>query len=175
MYSFPNLERDLHFLITNFSSLEFPFDNSFVGSICWLIIFPQLFTHTVTISTRSFGIFCLRYLDHSNIWAFPCGSAGKESAWNAGDLGLTPGLGRSPGEGKVYPLQYSGLENFMHCIVMGWQRVGYDWVTLTLTRDLPQTEGHLQTENKEMRENIPYKLKSKETWSSNMCIRQNRV
>ena len=41
---------------------------------------------------------------------FPYGSAGKESAHNAGDLGLIPGLGRSPGEGKSYPLQYSGLE-----------------------------------------------------------------
>ena len=39
---------------------------------------------------------------------FPCGSAGKESAHNAGDLGSVPGLGRSPGEGKGYPLQYSG-------------------------------------------------------------------
>ena len=44
---------------------------------------------------------------------FPCGSAGKESACNAGDLGSVPGLGRTPGEGKVYPLQYSGLENSM--------------------------------------------------------------
>ena len=42
-----------------------------------------------------------------------CGSDGKESACNVGDLGLGPGLGRSPGEGKGYPLQYSGLENFM--------------------------------------------------------------
>ena len=42
---------------------------------------------------------------------FPGGLAGKESARNAGDLGLTPGLGRSPGGGKGYPLQYSGLEN----------------------------------------------------------------
>ena len=50
---------------------------------------------------------------------FPCGSAGKESACNAGDLGLIPGLGRSPGEGKGYPLQYSGLENSMDCIVLG--------------------------------------------------------
>ena len=48
---------------------------------------------------------------------FPCGSAGKESAHNAGDLGLIPGLGRSPGEGNSYPLQYSGLENAMDCIV----------------------------------------------------------
>ena len=44
---------------------------------------------------------------------FPDSSAGKESACNAGDLGLIPGLRRSPGEGKGYPLQYSGLENSM--------------------------------------------------------------
>ena len=50
---------------------------------------------------------------------FPCDSAGKESACNAGDLGSIPGLGRSPGEGKGYPVQYSGLENFMDCIVHG--------------------------------------------------------
>ena len=52
---------------------------------------------------------------------FPCGSAGKESACNVnvGDLGLISGLGRSPGEGKGYPLQYSGLENSMDCIVHG--------------------------------------------------------
>ena len=50
---------------------------------------------------------------------FPCGSAGKESACNAGDLGLVPWLGRSPGERKGYPLQYSGLENSMDCIVHG--------------------------------------------------------
>ena len=42
---------------------------------------------------------------------FPCGSAGEESTCNVGDLGSIPGLGRSPGEGKCYPLQYSGLEN----------------------------------------------------------------
>ena len=42
---------------------------------------------------------------------FPGGSAGKESTCNVGDLGSIPGLGRSPGEGKGYPLQYSGLEN----------------------------------------------------------------
>ena len=42
---------------------------------------------------------------------FPRGSAGKESARSVGDLGSIPGLGRSPGEGKGYPLQYSSLEN----------------------------------------------------------------
>ena len=54
-----------------------------------------------------------------SVWGFPCGSAGKESTCNAGDLGLIPGLGRSPGKGKGYPLQYSGLENSMDCIVHG--------------------------------------------------------
>ena len=49
---------------------------------------------------------------------FPDGSVGKESACNAGDPGLIPGSGRS-GEGKGYPLQYSGLENSMDCIVHG--------------------------------------------------------
>ena len=49
----------------------------------------------------------------------PGGSAGKESARNEGDLGLIPGLGRPPGEGKGYPLQYSGLENSMVYTVHG--------------------------------------------------------
>ena len=49
----------------------------------------------------------------------PCGSAGKESACNAGDLGSIPGLGRSPGEGNSYPLQYSGLEIPMDYTVHG--------------------------------------------------------
>ena len=50
---------------------------------------------------------------------FPCGLAGKESICNVGDLGSIPGLGRSPGEGKCHPLQYSGLENSMDCIIHG--------------------------------------------------------
>ena len=50
---------------------------------------------------------------------FSCGSAGKESACNAGDLGSIFGLGRSPGEGKGYLFQYSGLENSMDCKVYG--------------------------------------------------------
>ena len=50
---------------------------------------------------------------------FPCVSTGEESGCNAGGLGSIPGLGRSPGEGKGYPLQYSGLENSMDCIVHG--------------------------------------------------------
>ena len=49
----------------------------------------------------------------------PWGSVGKESACNAGDPASIPGLGRSPGEGIGYPLQYNGLENSMDCIVYG--------------------------------------------------------
>ena len=50
---------------------------------------------------------------------FPGGSADKESACNAEDLGSIPGLGRPLGEGNGYPLQYSGLKNSMDCIVYG--------------------------------------------------------
>ena len=57
------------------------------------------------------------YGDISMGWGFPCGSDDKESACNVGDLGSIPGLGRSPGEGKGYPFQYSGLENSRDCIV----------------------------------------------------------
>ena len=53
---------------------------------------------------------------------FPCGSAGIESTCNAGDLGSIPRLGRSLGEGKGYPFQYSGLENSMDCIVHGIEK-----------------------------------------------------
>ena len=50
---------------------------------------------------------------------FPNSSVGKESACNAGDPSSIPGSGRSPGEGKGYPLQYSGLENSVDCIDHG--------------------------------------------------------
>ena len=58
---------------------------------------------------------------------FPCGSVGKESSHNAEDLDSIPGLERPPGEGKGSPLQDSGLENSMDCIVHGvtksWKRL----------------------------------------------------
>ena len=66
---------------------------------------------------------------------FPGGSDGKESAYNAGDLGSIPGLGRSPGEGNGYPLQYSCLENSRNrgawpaIQSMGSQRVGHERMT----------------------------------------------
>ena len=56
---------------------------------------------------------------------FPCGLAGKEFICNVGDLGLIRGLGRSPGVGNGYSLQYSGLENSMDCIV---HRVTKSWI-----------------------------------------------
>ena len=64
--------------------------------------------------------------------SFPACSANKESACNAGDLGLIPGLGRYPGEGNGYPLQYSCLENSMdrgawwaavHGVAKNWMRL----------------------------------------------------
>ena len=50
---------------------------------------------------------------------FPCGSTGKKSASNVGDLGLIPGLGRFPGEATAYPLQYSGQEKSTDYTVHG--------------------------------------------------------
>ena len=75
---------------------------------------------------------------------FPCGSAGKESACNAEDLGSIPGLGKCPGEGKGYPLWYSGLENSMDCIV---HEVAKSWTQLSdfhfqLTDNLLKSENH---------------------------------
>ena len=58
---------------------------------------------------------------------FPGGSAGKESACNAGDLSLIPGLRRSAGEGKGYPRQVSGLENSMDCIDHGIAKSQAQW------------------------------------------------
>ena len=62
------------------------------------------------------------------ISGFPCGSAGKESACNAWDRGSILGLGRSPGEGKGYPLQYRGLENSIDCIAY---RIIKSWTWLS--------------------------------------------
>ena len=64
-------------------------------------------------SIPSFGRFCMPKTNQG----FPCGSAGKESTCNTGDPSSNPGLGRFLGEGIDYPLQDSGLENSMGCIV----------------------------------------------------------
>ena len=66
------------------------------------------------------------------IVGFPCGSAGKESTCNVGDLGSIPRLGRSSREGQGYTLQYSGLENSMDCIVHGVTK-NQTWLTFIFT------------------------------------------
>ena len=65
---------------------------------------------------------------------FPCGSAGKESTCNMADLGSIPLLGRYPGEGKGYTLQYSGLENSMESR-SPWGSKGHDWATFTFKKE----------------------------------------
>ena len=71
---------------------------------------------------------------HSDL-GFPCGSAGKESTCNVGDLGSIPGLGRSLGKGKGYPLHYSGLENSTDCIVHGvFQATVLEWGAISFSR-----------------------------------------
>ena len=101
------------------------------------------------------GIFWVDNLDEQmdpslngliNSWCFPGASDSKESTCNAGDLGLILGLGRSPGKGNSYPLQYSCLENSMDrgawwLQSMGSQRIRHDWVTniYTHTHILPST------------------------------------
>ena len=95
-------------------------------------------------SVKHTYIYIYVYIPTPTILVFPCGSAGKESACHAGDLGSIPGLGRCPGEGKGCPLQYSGLENSMDCIVHG---VTKSWTWLSdfhFTLHLPHfsTHGH---------------------------------
>ena len=82
----------------------------------------RCFTITVHIWSGETAYTLIRYFPLSDthylaiftsFQGFSGGSDGKESACNAGDLGSIPGLGRSPGEGIGYTLQYSGLENSM--------------------------------------------------------------
>ena len=79
----------------------------------------KYFFNYFLISLRDDWAFRARLMSAGRELGFPCGSAGKESTCNAGDLGLIPGLVRSPWEGKATPLQYSGLENSKDCIVHG--------------------------------------------------------
>ena len=64
---------------------------------------------------------------------FPDSSVGKESACNAGDLGLIPGLGRSPEEGKGYPTPVFWHREFHGLYLYGSQKVGHSWVNFTFT------------------------------------------
>ena len=74
------------------------------------------------ISVHTIILICKTKIIIIHVSLYTAGSAGKESTCNAGDLGLIPGLGRSPGKGNGNPLQYSGLENSMD-YSMGLQRV----------------------------------------------------
>ena len=90
---------------------------------------------------------------------FSSGSAGKESACNVGDLGSIPGLGRSPGEGKGYLLQYSGLENSMgrrarQAVAHGSQRVGHNQNFHTFFLSLTPTAVHQGVLSPELQEYI---------------------
>ena len=73
------------------------------------------FSFSISPSNEYSGLISFR-MDWLNLLA-----AGKESACNVEDLGSIPGLGRSPGEGKGYPLQYSGLKNSMDCMSLKWK------------------------------------------------------
>ena len=80
--------------------------------------FKFVYAKTIVINIERITTNVGKYLTKASYsQGFPGGSDGKESACSVGDLSSIPGLGRSPGEGKGYPLQYSGLENPMDCIV----------------------------------------------------------
>ena len=78
-------------------------------------LFPYILLSIIGVKNFNIvaGCFALLIYVIRNSWVFPGGSDSKEFACNAGDLGPIPGLGRSPGEGNGYPLQYSCLENPM--------------------------------------------------------------
>ena len=80
---------------------------------CAPLLLPPIFPRIRVFSNE------LAYQVHKILEGFPDSSVGKESTCNAGDSSSIPGLGRLTGEGKGYPLQYSGLENSMDCIIRG--------------------------------------------------------
>ena len=94
-----------------------------------------------------------------NSVGFLCGSAGKESTCNVEDLGSITGLGRPLREGKGYPLQYSGLENFMDCIVHG---VAKSWTQLSDFHFLPFQK---KSKNAHYKQLIPVNI-----WIKNVLI-----
>ena len=104
----------------------------FIGLLWWLNNIhkaPNIVHKSLSKKCQKEELLICTFCIFSSIFlGFPCGSAGKESSCNAGDLGSIPGLGRSPREGKGYPLQYSGLKNSMKCIV---HRVAKNWTRLS--------------------------------------------
>ena len=110
------------FLIQQTQKEHIPFSRL---SNLWQLLISQLNKELTTLHKIAFdswvGKICWRRdrLPTPAFLGFPCGSAGKESTCNAGDLRSLPGLGRSLGEGKGYTLQYSGLENSIDRLVHG--------------------------------------------------------
>ena len=78
-----------------------------------------LSTEQVSCEMLAMTVIWFNSCNYSGDSGFPCVSDGKDSACKARNLSSIPGLGRSPGEGKGYPFQYSSLENSMDCIVHG--------------------------------------------------------
>ena len=107
------LKGVLHILFHRMTCIQF-------GQMWQMIHLNLMQNYPVAIyNSTDFILLVTLYYLYDLSYSFPCGPAGKESACNVGVLGLIPGLGRSSGEGKGYPLQYSGLENSMDCIVYG--------------------------------------------------------
>jgi len=113
-------------------------------------------------------------------WGFPCGSAGKQSACNVGHLGSIPGLGRSPEEGNGYPLQYSGLENSMGCIVHGvtksqtwlsdFQNLKKKAISFSLPIQISISSRHLLTDALSLFDQIPGHLLAPSSWYIKLTI-----
>ena len=100
------LKGVLHILFHHMTCIQF-------GQMWQMIHLNLMQNYPVAIyNSTDFILLAILYYLYELSSSFPCGSAGKESACNAGVLGLIPGLGRSSEEGKGYPLQYSGLENY---------------------------------------------------------------
>ena len=104
--------------------------------------------------------FQLQWFGNSICSGFPDSSAGREPSCNVGDLGSIPGLGRVPREGKGYPLQYSGLENSMDCIVHGVAK-SRTWLSdfhfpfLSFPDPVPSTQGYRRADSYPILEELP--------------------
>ena len=101
----------------------------------WFILCSSVCSHTLNCSCRLWFFVCIHFIYsfylHSFLLGFPYDSSGKEFACNAEDLDSIPRLGRSPGEGKGYPLQYSGLENSIVFCNIVIHRITESWTWLS--------------------------------------------
>ena len=88
----------------------------------------KIYYQVISLENNLKGILIWPFTESLPASGFPDSSVGKESACNMGDLGLIPELGRSPGKGSGYPLQYSGLENSMKCTIH-WVTKSWTWLS----------------------------------------------